>query len=60
MNPFVTRGHKLPFYDHDNITKANNKGSFKNYVDKTRWVGGSSKVNVTKKAYVVKMSTVGR
>ena len=36
------------------------KGAFKNYVDKTRWVGGSSKVNVTKKAYVVKMSTVGR
>ena len=35
------------------------KRAFKNYVDKTRQVGGSSNVNVTKKAYLVKMSTGG-
>ena len=36
------------------------RGALKNYVDKMRWVGGSSNVNVTNKAYLVKMSTGGR
>ena len=35
-------------------------GAFKNYVDKRRWVGGSSNVNCSNKPYLVKVSTRGR